>query len=364
MRATVCRQAAVAVAGLLVAACGAASGSSPAPVATPAPPLASPRAGLSPSPAVAKVEVVKDVVYQSVPGSTDPNATKRLDIYAPTGRQGGPAVVLFHGAGYSKDGDREAAPGAPYILAEMAKALAARGAVAFVATWRNFVYDAPPLAAEAMRAQFSEDADAGACAAAYALVHAREYGADPDTLVLFGHSAGSNVAAMTGLTERGPLPGCAVPLAPFTADGLVLWEGNWLLSEDGYDDYGASLPTLLEAFTPWAHLATAPRVPVDLVTTRGMRRAAYRMVWSADADGGYLALRDPDGSLRLAERFASIGATDDREIDAGEVDQVLGAAMREAGLDAAVIQLEHGDHGGLDEDQPLVVDEILAIADR
>ncbi len=84
----------------------------------------------------------------------------------------------------------------------------------------------------------------------------------------------------------------------------------------------------------------------------------------ADPSNDYFALRDPDGSYRLFERFAALGAIEDACIDGGEIDEVLGQAMDEAGFDAAVIQLEHGDHGDLAEDQPRVVAEILAIADR
>lgn len=75
-------------------------------------------------------------------------------------------------------------------------------------------------------------------------------------------------------------------------------------------------------------------------------------------------LRDPKGTYRLFERFNVIGAMDDGCVDVGEIDQVLGAAMADAGFDVSVIRLEHGEHGDLGADQPLVVAEILAIADR
>jgi len=194
--------------------------------------------------------------------------------------------------------------------------------------------------------------------------HGAEYGADPETLILFGFSGGK-AASITGLREATPLPECAVEIAPFVADGMVLWEGNRLLSEaDRNPICGESVPMLLEAFSLLAWLATGPKMPVDLVTTPSCRASAKR------CDPG---LSDPDtvywsralaGSFRLWERFEAIGAMDNGCIDMGEVGRVLGAIMQEAGFDAEVIFLEHGQHGDLSEDQALVVTEILTIADR
>jgi hypothetical protein len=354
---------AAACAGLaaLLSACGQPAATETSPAAT-----TSASATSAASPTGGQVEVVRDLVYLNGSTSNELNAAPKLmDVYLPAGGQGGPVVVLFHAAGFSKDGDREGPAGQQDALKDLAMAVAERGAVAFVPNWRNTDQweDEPPDANRSLQ-WLVNDGEMGACAVSYALAHATEYGADPGTLILVGRSAGSNVAAEAGLGQPTPLPECAVPLAQFVADGMVLWEGDWLFTDIGYDTFGPQLSLLLDAATPWSRLATGPTMPIDLVDTIGFRQSAFRCGIANDSHDPYFALRDPAGTYRLFERFAAIGAIDDGCIDGGEIDLVLGQAMQDAGLDANVMQLEHGDHGDLGEDQPLIVAEILAIADR
>ena len=297
--------------------------------------------------AVPPVEVVPDLVYRAE-SELHPSPV-RLDVYAPTGVEGGPVVVLLHGLGDAKE-----------EYQDLATAIAEQGAVVFVPNWQTGGFPYDPSAA---RGAFLAIVDGASCAVSFALAHAAEYGADPEALVLVGQSAGAHMAAMVALREANPLPDCAVEMTPFVANGMVLWEGDWLLSIDPglWDNYGDGLPMVMEAVTPWAWLATAPRMSVSLVTTLASRSGMKRCEVS-DPDNPFW-LRDPTGWFR--ERLEAAGALEDGCIDIVENNELLAATMREEGFDVAELLLEHSNHSTLGhEDQQLVAAEILAIGDR
>jgi len=288
--------------------------------------------------------VVGDLVYHP---ASEKLGEALLDVYALPGATGGPVVVIFHGGGAARYMS-------PYPA--LASALAEQGAVVFVPDW-----DKGEPVTDTTRDDLLAWADGGACAVSYALAHAAEYGADPERLVLFGHSGGAGVASLVGLREAVPLPECAVEMAPFVVDGMVLWEGDWLASDTVWDSYGEGLPLLMEGITPWVWLATGPRMPVELVTTV-VGRNEQRRCDVAEADAPYWE-RDPDGWFR--ERLEASGALGDGCIDVGEATEILADAMREQGFDVVELLLEEATHATLHpEGQALLVDEIIAIADR
>jgi acetyl esterase/lipase len=107
-----------------------------------------------------------------------PGARHSLDVYAPEPRrESAPVVVFFYGGNW-QEGDKS-------IYRFVGAALAARGLVAIIPDYR--VYP------EVRFPGFLEDA---ASAVRWARDHAAEYGGDPSRLVLMGHSAGAQIAAM------------------------------------------------------------------------------------------------------------------------------------------------------------------------
>jgi alpha-beta hydrolase superfamily lysophospholipase len=289
--------------------------------------------------AASAVEVVEDLVYH--PGS-ERLEEALLDVCAPPGVEGIPVVVLFHGGGASRHDYRE-----------LATAIAERGAVVFVPDWQG----GEPFIGST-RDDLLDYVDGSACAVSYALAHAAEYGADPERLVLFGHSAGAMVASVVALREATPLPECVVEVSPFQADGMVLWEGDWLLIHAGWDQQGGTLPSVMEVITPWAWLASGPEMSVDLITTAAR---ANRCGMTDPSDPYWL--RDPDGWFW--ERLEALGALADGCIDVGEPTELLADTMREQGFDVVELFLEESTHTYLSRhDQALVVAEVIAIADR
>ncbi|WP_336987330.1 alpha/beta hydrolase [Altererythrobacter aquiaggeris] len=112
---------------------------------------------------------------------------QKLDVYLPKAdaarADGRPLVVFFYGGSWNS-GTRK---GYDFV----GRALAARGFVTVIPDYR--------LVPEVTYPAFVED---GASAVRWARVNAAQYGADPDKVVVIGHSAGAYIAAMLALDER------------------------------------------------------------------------------------------------------------------------------------------------------------------
>lgn len=122
-------------------------------------------------------KIAADIAYGKGP-------RRKLDIYAPTaGHRPSPMIVFIYGGSWA-NGSREG-----YGFA--GRALAAAGFVTIIPDYR--------LVPDVHFPGFLED-----CAAAvrWARRHAHEYGGDPDSIVLVGHSAGAYNAAMLALDPQ------------------------------------------------------------------------------------------------------------------------------------------------------------------
>lgn len=108
-------------------------------------------------------------------------ARQRLDVYSPRAADR-PIVVFFYGGSWSM-GQRSQ-------YAFVGAALAAHGYVTVIPDYR--------LYPEVRFPEFMQD---GAQAVAWTQQHAREFGGDPDRIVLMGHSAGAHLAALLALND-------------------------------------------------------------------------------------------------------------------------------------------------------------------
>jgi acetyl esterase/lipase len=301
--------------------------------------------------------VAQDLEYASY-NPDGPWSPHLLDIYASGQGQGLPLVVMFHGGALSKGGS---------AYPQIAEELVARGAVVVSADWT----DRAPAALldmgeslDAIVARGQQTVDEMACAVDFAVSQAPQYGADPNRLVLVGHSAGANLTSMLGLGPNNPFPGCAAPDADWAARGLMLWEGDWLAEDPAgdWDSFGNDLgTTVLDTVAPWALLKDAPHIPVVFAVSDTSRKAMRRCDNTETVD--WLAMRDPDGSLRA--RLEALGATDDGCIDVGEEADVLANAMAEQGIPASVIALSdpHTTHTHLEPvDLTLMANHVMEMA--
>jgi acetyl esterase/lipase len=152
---------AIAVAGVVLAACAACS------------PLGTLNA-LTPS---ASYRKSADISY-------GPDARQKLDVYAPTQAAAGAPVVVFFYGGNWRMGER-----ADYAF--VGEALASRGILTVIADYRLYPQVSYP--------GFLEDS---AAAVAWTARQVRGYGGNPERLFLMGHSAGAYNAAMLALDAR------------------------------------------------------------------------------------------------------------------------------------------------------------------
>jgi dienelactone hydrolase len=312
-----------------------------------------------PSPAAAAGAGTELTIVEDVPYHTDTALEwlpPLLDVYAPTGREGLPVVVMFHG-GTGNIGKS--------YLAGLARATAERGAVVFVPNYGTTAAEWAVPDADGSAAIAEREVDGGGCAIAFAVDTAADYGGDPQRLILFGHSAGGQFAFTAGLRGPRDFPACVVEPAPFEVDGLVAYEGDWLIMGGAQPDelWGDALPTVLSAATPWDWLEGESRPNVDLIVSAQGRQQLQRDL--PDDTGDWLARRDPDG--RHTRRFQALGALNDDRLDVGEESELLAATMRELDYDVEQLLLPDSGHeysSVSEADRATLIEAILTVADR
>ncbi|MBX3226666.1 MAG: alpha/beta hydrolase [Labilithrix sp.] len=165
-----------------------------------------------------EVTVTRDVTY--VEGSTNPK--HRLDVYAPKDARGAPVVHFVHG-GYWKQGDKSYYALATGLYGSVGEALARRGIVTVVQSYRL----TPEVAIDGIL-------DDVLAAMRWTTAHAEEYGGDPKRLYTMGHSAGGHLVALIGTDEA---------LAR-DVRGTIVLSGVWdveHMSEDLSADFNAKV---------------------------------------------------------------------------------------------------------------------------
>ena len=199
-----------------------------------------------------------------------PGPRHTLDIYAPSPRQGGAPVVVFFYGGNWEAGDKS-------IYRFVGAALAAKGLVAIIPDYRIYP--------EVRFPSFIED---GALAVRWARDHVAEFGGNPARIVLMGHSAGAQIAAMLAFDRRWL---AAVGLeSRRDLKGFVGLAGP-------YDFLPLDTPTLKSIFGPAGRLADTQPInfvdgtepPIFLATGRDDDRVS------------------PGNTARLARRIADRG---------------------------------------------------------
>lgn len=196
-----------------------------------------------------------------------------LDVYTPTtGRKHDlPVVVFFYGGSWDS-GER-----AMYRF--VGAALASRGMVVVIPDYRVY----PQIRFPA----FVED---GARAVRWARAHAAEYGGDPERLIVMGHSAGAQIAALLAFDPQWL---GAVGLDPARdVAGLVGLAGP-------YDFLPLRSERLKTIFGPKAERWRSQ--PIHFVT--GAAPPAFLATGASDTTV------DPGNSTRLAERLRAKGGT-------------------------------------------------------
>jgi acetyl esterase/lipase len=308
----------------------AASPSVEAAESSPSAPAATP----SPSPGIVKTA---NVSYESanpvlVPGE--------LDVYAPANAGPWPVVVMFHGAPGSDPATDRGYESGP------ARKVAGLGFVVFNASWGHLPGSMPAVPGndwlQANNAQ-------GACAVEFARAHAAEYGGDPGTMIVFGHSGGAHIAAAATFARPEPTAGCLGGTTLGEIDALVTWEGNWLFSNNvpDWDSALAADPRIMDTATPWSYLAEHnDQKVVMLVSDKpGIPEREVGDPWAADS---WLAVRDPSGDLR--RQLEANGALADGTVGQPDADQLLFSVLKAQGNPVSLDVMPGSSHASLGRD--------------
>jgi BD-FAE protein len=305
-RLTVC-----AVIVILLAGCGAGTSPTP-PTASPTTPMPS-TAPSAPTPTpTPTVIVTRDVAYESSSSAFTPGV---LDVYAPA-RDGPWPVVVMIPAG-NKDGYQE-----------HARRVADLGFVVFVPNWGVGMAPGAPgyddLIATGSQAS---------CAVEFARANAAKYGADPATMILFGHSAGASTASIVAFARSEPSAGClaSAPLGEIGA--LVTWDGEWLAQTTffGWDERIAGDPRVFDALSPWTDLPHHKDLKVVMLS-EAKPNADFnyeRPLPDQAAMDTFFGPRDPSGALRA--QLEANGALSDGILDALEAQQLLFSILKAQG---------------------------------
>ena len=241
-----------------------------------------------------------------------------FEIYAPTSGGPWPLIVLEPGG--------DVAPGEPGdYLDQMATALAGRGAVVMVGQWRQ----------SSQWAGRSPDSFADvACAIGVARRIGPAFGANPDRVVLAGHSMSTRPVAVVGLTAKAFTP------EPGSCDATA---GS--LRPDAWADLAG----------PGDDIATAASDDSELVAFFGGTRAADAAAWAAGdpfALAANRAVAATDLPIVLIHGGLDNGVADARAFE---------AALMAGGHHSKLIEIASADHFGTTVAKESI-DAILALA--
>jgi acetyl esterase/lipase len=282
----------------------------------------------------------RNVAYESANPALVPGV---LDIYAPAKVGPWPVVVMFHGApGSDPATDRG-------YLGENARRVADLGFVVFNASWGHV--PGGEIGAPSYDEGVAIQSEA-ACAVAFARAHAAEYGGDPATMIVFGHSAGANTGALVAFARPAPTAGCLGGTTLGAIDALVTWDGDWVLQTTfmGWDELLAADPRVMTALTPWTYVAGHKDQKVVMLVSEHpySEYNPDRPLPDAKATDAFFAVRDPTGVLR--RQLEANGAIADGKLDLAEAQGLLRSVLKAQGNPVSLDVLPGSTHISLSDE--------------
>ncbi len=272
-------------------------------------------------------KVHRDLAY-AAPASEQ----QRLDVYAPVGGKNHPVVVWIHGGGWHR-GDKSDIDKKPQAFVD-------RGFVFISINYRLF----PNAAIK----QIAEDV---AKAIRWTVDHAKDYGGDPHSIVVMGHSAGAQLAALVCTDDR-----------YLKAEGLPLSTIKACVPVDG-DSYDVPLQikTVEEereaAYTlTFGDPAKQKKLPSITLLAKGKRAASYRIKFGDEKMQKDLSAVTYVARGKNIPPFVVLHVADHPETKAQS--QRLVKALQQAGVSARAYPAERKNHTtinadlGLPDDRP------------
>ena len=243
--------------------------------------------------------VARDVLYKTEGDSR----LNTLDIYAQPAVHRRPVVIFIHGGGWRR-GDKSTVTG------EKAEAFSKHGYVFVTINYR--------LTPDVRHPVLAQD-----CASAIGWVHKHiaEYGGDPDSLFIMGHSAGAQLAALV-CTDNRYLKAEGVPMK--SVRGCIPLDGEYNLTSSGprprivesilNQAFGTD-PAVRRDASPLYHVAAGKDIPPFLILPVATRAPSV-----AQSNELAQALRAVNVRAEVEPAAGKNHATLNRELgDAGDV---------------------------------------------
>jgi parallel beta-helix repeat protein len=293
-------------------------------------------AGRTATAAAADVKVHRDLAY-----AKPENPQQTLNVYAPADGQRLPVVVWIHGGGWHR-GDKAEVDRKPQALVD-------RGFVLVSINYRLF----PDVTIK----QIAEDV---AKAIRWAHDHAQHYRGDPDRIIVMGHSAGAQLAALVCTDDR-----------YLKAEGLTLSIIKACVPVDG-DSYDVPLQIqTVEEEREASYTLTFgdPKVrkplPTMTLVAKGKRAASYRVKFGDEPTQRELSAVTHVAQGKRIPPFLILHVADHPETKAQS--QRLVQVLQTAGISAKAYPAEGRNHTTINADLGLSEDratqEVFAFMD-
>ena len=140
---------------------------------------------------VATANAAEPNVQPDLPYTEPKNERQTLDVYTPAEGKNHPVVVWIHGGGWHS-GDKKDVKAKPQACTD-------KGFVFVSINYRLQMWNDPHLSPGVTIKQIAEDV---ARAIHWTHDHAGDYGGDPNTIFVMGHSAGAQLAALVCTDDR------------------------------------------------------------------------------------------------------------------------------------------------------------------
>jgi arylformamidase len=241
-------------------------------------------------------------VHRGIPYAEPKNERQMLDVYAPAKGKDLPVVVWIHGGGWRR-GDKADVHNKPQAFTD-------KGLVLVSINYR-FV---PSVTVNQIAGDVAK-------AIRWTHDHARDHGGDPKAIVVMGHSAGAQLAALVCTDER-----------YLKAEGLSLSTIKGCVPVDG-DTYD---------------------VPLQIKTVEEKRAKSYRMTFGDEASQKELSAVTHVAKGRKIPPFLILHVAEHPETKAQS--ERLVQALQEAGISAKAYPAEGKNHTTINNDLGLADD--------
>ncbi|MEE8375420.1 MAG: alpha/beta hydrolase [Acidimicrobiia bacterium] len=258
-----------------------------------------------------KVTVVEGEPYRQ-PNDGDPST---VDIYLTDTSPGRPTVVLLHGWGFP------GTVGPDLDLSPLAEEIARLGSTVFYFGWDT-------------NGGFSADSAADlSCIGGFVGARAAEYGSDPESVIVVGHSMGGETGSMLALNSFGltPSPDCVETGKAPTPYAFLGIAGNYGMLAQPLDDDLNTFRVRAQPVDQIREIAAGEFVKPGLTALQ-----AYELT-------GYSTLPVPNPPRMVL----LVGSEDQYSVTDADITAAFAEALKAYGTDVEVVEVADANHNNV-----------------